>query len=82
MKNNVSLILLKSLIDCLYFLETIENEDLDDDILGIMESISFELSEIDREALAELKENLSYILPEFNDKKRKFVIEFLRTLEH
>lgn len=82
MKNNVSLILLKSLIDCLYFLETIENEDLDDDILGIMESISFELSEIDREALAELKQNLSYILPEFNDKKRKFVLEFLRDLEH
>lgn len=82
MKNNISLILLKSLIDCLYFLETIENEDLDDDILGIMESISFELSEIDKEVLAELKENLSYILSEFNDKKRKFVLEFLSTLEN
>ena len=82
MKNNVSLILLKSLIDCLYFLETIENEDLDDDILGIMESISFELSKMDRVALAELKENLDYILPEFNDKKRKFALEFLGITEN
>lgn len=81
MKNNVSLILLKSLIDCLYFLETIENEDLDDDILGIMESISFELSEIDGEALAELNANLNTILPDFNDKKREFVLEFLHGLE-
>jgi hypothetical protein len=81
MKNNVSLILLKSLIDCLYFLETIENEDLEDDILGIMESISFELSEIDGEALAELNTNLNTILPDFNDKKREFVLEFLHGLE-